>query len=380
MKFTILFLSSLLFFYSSQKNLARRPVRIFHGLGDDCSNHFHPHENFKCVETGAGKKSFYNSIKTQAMIGCEILKSEVDILQPSFYVFAYSQGGLIARWIQLNCEGVGHLIKRMVLVGTPNLGIDKFPSSDAYYPKVYSSYQILDMIHGNKKYLNNLDQDVKKKIIDQLHQKAKPIQKEKSSYVYDAGIELAGWMSPVLRLLDLSLYSYFNENSKKAPLISSLSRDSSNRSLKTLDFLVVIANRDERVISPPESVTFGMKILDEKGSTIAKPQTSEFIKSHPMIRDMWLKNQLIVCLSDSSHAQLTFLEFKSILNILFKEDNTVKNYEDSLDMIKNRFLKEYPNYCAFNNPLNTKSKTYSEMTNEKTGLSNIDFALKKILI
>ena len=381
MKFTILFLSSLLFFYSSQKNLARRPVRIFHGLGDDCSNHFHPHENFKCVETGAGKKSFYNSIKTQAMIGCEILKSEVDILQPSFYVFAYSQGGLIARWIQLNCEGVGHLIKRMVLVGTPNLGIDKLPNSDAFKEKVYSKTEINEIVYSSKDYLKTIHENERKKVISELFRKAMPAKKPMKSSLFDTGVKVASLITPALKSFGLGPLNYVNPKLQYSPLIDDLSKETQIGNLNNLDFMVVIANRDERVVLPFESVTFGIKIFDEKGNLIPKPQTSNFIKTYPMIKELWQKKKLTMCLSDSSHAKIEFEEHFWIKSILFSEYSEAEDYQSSSIKMKNDFLKWYPNYCTFNNPdEELPEEEFNEMTNGQKGISRMEFALNKIII
>ena len=383
MKTTILLLSSLLFFYSNQQNLDPRPVRIFHGLGDDCLNHDYQNENenFKCIETGAGGKSYTKSIKAQALKGCKQLKNEIKTLMPSFYVIGFSQGGLIARWIQLHCEGVGPLIKRMVLVGTPNLGMKKLPSSDSFQEKVYSLNEVKSIIYSNKEYLKSFDEINRKEKIEHLFKKATPTNKPFSKSLFDAGVKLAGWIKPILKPLNLGPMNYLNSKLSYSPLILNLSEKSKTGSLNTLDFLVVIANRDERVVSPPESVTFGMKILDEKGNTIPKPNTSNFIKSRSMFKDLWQKKKLITCLSNSSHSQLEPSEYFWITNILFSEDEKATNYKSSSDIIKDDFLKWYPNYCTFNNPDEKLPEgVFNETTNGQTGKSSIEFLLNKLII
>ena len=381
MKTTIIFLPSLLFFIGCLEVLGRRPVRVFHGLGRDCKSETYLPENYKCVETGGEINSFLKSIKDQAIKGCEKLKKEIDILKPSFYVIGFSQGGLIARWIQLHCEGVGPLIKRMVLVGTPNLGIDKLPPSGAFAPKVYTKKEIDEIVEENKEFIEKNNEENKKKMIQQLYDKTNPIKKHAFSSVYKAGVKIGGSMISFFKFLNFAPFNYLNRENRYASLISDLAEGSKTRNLNNLDFLVIIANRDERVVSPPESVTFGMKILDEKGNTIAKPQTSEFIKTHPMIKKLWKEKKLIMCLSHTSHADLEFYENMWITHTIFNEDKGAKDHHSSSIAVKNKLLSEYPNYCAFNNPGNKTSKdVFSETTNGKIGISNIRFALKKTYI
>ena len=296
-------------------------------------------------------------------------------------MIGFSQGGLIARWIQLHCEGVGPLIKRMVLVGTPNLGMKKLPSSDSFQEKVYSLNEVKSIIYSNKEYLKSFDEINRKEKIEHLFKKATPTNKPFSKSLFDAGVKLAGWIKPILKPLNLGPMNYLNSKLSYSPLILNLSEKSKTGSLNTLDFLVVIANRDERVVSPPESVTFGMKILDEKGNTIPKPNTSNFIKSRSMFKDLWQKKKLITCLSNSSHSQLEPSEYFWITNILFSEDEKATNYKSSSDIIKDDFLKWYPNYCTFNNPDEKLPEgVFNETTNGQTGKSSIEFLLNKLII
>ena len=381
MKSTILLLSSLLFLSEAEGVLDPRPVRIFHGLGDDCKNHYEIKENFKCVETGADIQSITKSIESQAIKGCLFLKSEIVTLKPGFYVIGFSQGGLIARWIQLHCKEIAPLIKRMVLVGTPNLGMNKLPSSEAFHQKVYSIEEVQKIIFNNKEYLKSIDVAKRRKIIKKLHEKTIPVDKPILNSIYDTGVKLANWMSPILKPFQFAPLNYFNKQNQYTPLIEDLSLANNNRSLNTLDFLVVIANRDERVVSPPESVTFGIKILDDKWNVIPQPKTSHFIKNNEMIRNLWRDKKMLTCLSDSSHSQLEITEFYWLINIVFSEDDNATDYKSSSEAVKNDFLKWYPNYCAFNNPDDTSFQNeYNETTNGLTGISNIKFALQRTLI
>ena len=383
MKIIILFILSFLLFSGCQGYLKPRPVRVFHGLNSRCDSQENHPINFKCVETGSDFSSFSKSIIDQGKIGCKILKDEIETLKPSFYVIGYSQGGLIARWIQLYCEDVGPLIKRMVLVGTPNLGVNKYPDIKAFFPKSYSEKEIKTLIDSNEEWLKTFDKNENEKrlVLRELKEKIQPVNKEQENWFYDKGVRVAAWMRSVLKPLNFAPLNYLNRKKTFARLITGLSDESWTGNLNSLDFLVVIANRDERVVSPPESVTFGIKILDEKGNTIAKPQTSEFIKTHPMIKKLWKNSKLINCLSNSSHSELGMYEKHFIDYVLFGESRKVKTYELSAEKMKKKFLKKYPNYCTFNDPDDKSSDdNFNEMTNKKGTPLHIQFVLDRFLI
>ena len=368
-------------FFGCLTFLKNRPVRIFHGLGDSCAGNRYNDYLYKCVETGAGNDSLNLSIEQQALEGCRLLKEELDTLKPSFYVLGYSQGGLIARWIQLHCKEVRGMIKRMVLVGTPNLGIDKLPTSESFKPKVYTKEEIDNMINKKKSWLESFDEETIKEKTNALYDKTKPVKKETFNYFFDFGVSFVNLLKPVLTFLDYSPLNYLNTNNKYAPLIEDLATGTEDENIDSLDFIVVIANRDERVVTPPENVTFGVKMFDEDGNTISSPKTSQFLMDHPMLYSYWLRTKMINCVSDTSHSQILANEFKVIKSTLFSEDSFSLSYTTSAYRMKNKFLNLYPNFCCFKKTeglfdiLPTK-KTY----NDKHATPNIQFVLEKNII
>lgn len=44
--------------------------------------------------------------------------------QTGFYIVAHSQGGLVARGLLFECKDIAPLVKGIVTIGTPNMGID----------------------------------------------------------------------------------------------------------------------------------------------------------------------------------------------------------------------------------------------------------------
>ena len=181
--------------------------------------------------------------------------------------------------------------------------------------------------------------------------------------------------------MNYAALNYHNQKNRYASLINILSKKIWVGGYETLDFIVVIANRDERVVSPPENVTFGMKILDDGGNTISKPITSEFIKTHPMIDEFWRNRKLIHCLSDTSHSELFVSELKWINDSLFNEAKDATTYEESSIKMKDLFFKHHNNYCCMNNPtLKTADQYYNVITNGRTGISSIEFETRKNLV
>ena len=381
MKATIFVLYSLLCISGYKGLITRRPVRVFHGLGRSCEDEKILSHNYKCVETGSGTSSFVKSIEDQAMKGCRYLQKEIDTLMPSFYIMAYSQGGLIARWIQLNCKYVAPLIKRIVLIGTPNLGIDKFPKSDAYSEKVYSKAEIKHLIETNQPWLEEQKDFYRISVIEQLHDKTKSDEKVKLGSVYNAGIKLSEPMKSFCKFFELGPFNYLNKKPRYSTFIEEISKENEIGNLNTLDLFVIIANRDERIVIPPESVTFGINILDEEGNTIPNPQTSNFIKEHPMIQDLWKDKRMITCLSDTSHSDIDKNELFLLDSTIFSEVKEAEDYQHSSLLMLKKFLNENSNYCAYNDQeLNLSKKPFNEVNNGKPGVLNIEFIVNKILI
>lgn len=46
---------------------------------------------------------------------------------PDVYLIGISHGGLVARFLMMNCEGLKEKVKGLVTIGTPNLGMDDIP-------------------------------------------------------------------------------------------------------------------------------------------------------------------------------------------------------------------------------------------------------------
>jgi palmitoyl-protein thioesterase len=116
---------------------SKYPVALFHGLGDSCDNPvniktlelvsmFLDDIYVKCIETGAGYKTYTTSFKEQAEAACEAIKSNPSF-QGDFSVIGISHGALLARYIVEVCDMKG-TVKRYVSIGGTEMGVAKLPN------------------------------------------------------------------------------------------------------------------------------------------------------------------------------------------------------------------------------------------------------------
>lgn len=72
-------------------------------------------------------RSMFLPVEEQAENACKILKGKVKEwnLEGGFILMGLSQGGIISRTILLKCE-VGKFVRRLITMGTPNMGICTF--------------------------------------------------------------------------------------------------------------------------------------------------------------------------------------------------------------------------------------------------------------
>lgn len=360
---------------------ANRPIRVFHGLGDDCSNFKYP-ENYpyiKCVETGAGKSSLTLSIEEMAEEGCKILVKEKETFQEFGVNFlCYSQGGIIARYILKICPEVTPFVRKVVFVGTPNLGITKVPEQKEFDFKAFKENDLMFEMFLREKYLNKLWQYPKemnlkeiKKIYEENLEKQKKIDAAKSSIVDN---ELTAYFKDVITNAAVYLTDkfdvkvgapreYLDEKLGESSVIQELSKPEMDKIYANLDLVLVILNQDERVIIPKESVTFGVELIRDK-SDGTKEVIKEMFKSqylvdhHEGLGKLYDENRLINCVSSSTHAQLNTLDFRAIFkHFLIEEarENQKPIAEMSIgeknvamyfiERSRKEFLENYPNFC-----------------------------------
>lgn len=352
-----------------------RPVRIFHGLGDDCKNFNSPkgYEHIGCVETGAGNASLTNTIQKMAQKGCEELIKEIELFKKLGVNFiCYSQGGIIARYLLKSCEKVTPFVKKIVFVGTPHLGITELPTTKDFEAKdkTQGDAELEKILRHN--YFSGITDYKQNEIIKSIDAEVKPVDKQASkpeeeadltSFFKDLLFDAAKMINKVAGGNTCAPAQYYNKDLGQGTIIKEISHENMDDIYSGLEMVLNVLNQDERVIIPKESVTFGVELIQDNsdGSKVLRHQmvSSDFLNQHPQgLGKLFQEGRMINCVSSSSHAMLNKLDMKvifdSFLNdrfMLWEKPLSVlegKEREERIEsLLKDRdnFIKQYPNFC-----------------------------------
>ena len=351
--------------------LENRPVRIFHGLGDDCKNFKPPtgYEHISCVETGAGNASMTNKIEEMAEEGCKILTKEIELFKDFGVNFiCYSQGGIIARYLLKSCSEVTPYVKKIVFVGTPHLGITELPSAKEFGKKDKTQQdaeleKILryDYLDGMSNYQQN---ELIKKIDADVKLVSKPEgETDLTSFFKDIFFNAAKKINEAVGGNTCAPAQYYNKELGQGAIIREISDEKMDDIYANLELVLNILNQDERVIIPKESVTFGVEVIHENsdGSKAVRKKAafSDFLNNHPDgLGQLFFEGRMINCVSSSSHAMLNKMDLKVILD--FFVDDKYNLSQDPIKELKgdqrdkriksilkdrDEFIKNYPNFC-----------------------------------
>lgn len=270
--------------WRSSAKLAELPVRIFHGYGDSCGN-LGLRDPHPCVETGAGEASKSQSVIAQANRGCRLLSKELAALARGFYVVAYSQGGLIARHILLNCVPVRGLIKRMVFAGTPHLGYD----IDGKF------FRKFDGLGANR--------------------------------------ALEAWED------------YATSRGAKPKFLEDLESPKADQFYKGLDLFLTIVNAPEATVKPAWSTSLGADLIGP--NRLEKLDSVPRFRERKTFLEMYRSGKLVSCLSLARHNRFTDDEKEALFSIILKEHPAASSYQESAKLQLAEFLKVYPRFCDF---------------------------------
>lgn len=114
--------------------LPQRQIRLIYGLSRNCdmlnldTRILRP-EFFKCIEYHRDRQTFRSLVEQSKVVCFQLTKEMIEtpsIFDNGMYLIGGSLGGLVARYVYQNCEEVAPYIKRIYLIGTPNLGISDF--------------------------------------------------------------------------------------------------------------------------------------------------------------------------------------------------------------------------------------------------------------
>ena len=328
--------------FSSILSLKAREKRYFHGLGSNCvyEEYYEKKFNAKCVETGGMFKSFTN-IKKQAKTGCQKLKKEQKknktIFDNGLYLIGFSQGGLIARLIYKNCDRwspfepekniipIRKAVKRIITIGTPNVGIDKLP--EEYYPQNKK-----EMLNGEKKD-GFFYKRIKKWIIKKSERNMK--------------LDTKSTICP---------FSYINKYDSvlKTRVTSVLITDLLFDDYTNLELFMTLTFLQDKMVTPLESTAFE-SIFNTKQDKFEEFNKSWlYLNKELEYKKLYDNGILFNCATDGNHLQMDSTDldfFENFISDCEFDHPQLKTYKQCLStVISNKIRPEM--YGSYNSSLN----------------------------
>ena len=138
-------------------------IFIFHGHGDNCAgagivrytgmlSTGGGFKNIICVESGDGNDSVFVPLSTQISNALTHVRATLDLeeysakIQNGVFFLGLSQGGIIARMIFNENEDISNVVKRIITVGTPNIGISNLNMFNANYKNSFVNWIVKSSI------------------------------------------------------------------------------------------------------------------------------------------------------------------------------------------------------------------------------------------
>lgn len=113
-----------------------RPIILFHGMGQTCKffdKVIKSNPRFECLDFNKGFFNL-NGIQYQSESACKALKNAIDQHEDQLrydngvYLLGLSMGGMVARGMLHYCPSIKGIVKGLLTMGSPNLGIDEAPN------------------------------------------------------------------------------------------------------------------------------------------------------------------------------------------------------------------------------------------------------------
>ena len=256
--------------------LKQRPVIVFHGFLMSCrvalSQGFENY-NYRCIESGNGLKTL-EPLSNQGDRACRLLKKMIKTdkkaFKNGFYMLGFSLGGLVARYVLHYCKLPGTPIKRLITMSTPNLGLRGFPSITSINFRSFIS-------------------DAKLAIKEML--------------TMGGGLSFK-WLMDNNKRWDekTSMIELYNIFTKKATIVEKFEEDNGAAGkYNKLEMLVALASRDEVIIKPFASATFGAKYNKKTDRLRPFKRSSQYKQNYMGLKDMYDDGRFMVCLNKNVH-------------------------------------------------------------------------------
>lgn len=323
------------------------PTRIIHWINPFCVG-LNGKAGNKCLETSKGLDSILKSNLDAARVACHKLKNDKDV-QKGFYLLTYTTGSFVVRTLLHKCPEVRPLIKRIVFVNSPHLGIQKVPEN-----------HIINLLLQSKEALLKITKDDIRKALPILTNLEASIVLIGAKAAIAANIDKYDEIVTLLRYLmtgkvenpddawvtKSGIAETFNFGGRVTPFLRDLNDPKYDKFYSGIDVIINVKSiHDWNYIIPHESVTFGAK-LNEDRTMVEDATDVEFYQKHPQgIGGLYSAGKFWNCLSTGALEFLKHHETNAIKNILFADDPTAPTYAISAKRQLDKFLKAWGNSC-----------------------------------
>lgn len=275
-------------------SLVQRPVIVFHGMMMSCRVAMmqgFENLNYRCLETGENLQTL-RPVSKQGKSGCKLIKKMISTdpsaFKNGFYILGFSLGGLIGRWILHFCNLGDVRIKRLITSSSPNMGIKGIPN--------IKSSQLKSVFYDAK-----------------LAMKDMIVAAGAGSIAYQGIIDPKAKWDEKFSLIEL-----YNIFSKKAAIIQKFENDPKGPDIyKNLEFFGSIASRDDALIKPFSSATFGVDYNKTSDNLDLFTKTKQYKQNYLGLAEMYDKGTFMICLNYNQHNNFTpkaVLELNALLS------------------------------------------------------------------
>ena len=332
---------------SSTISLKNRPIRMIHYINPFCQALYQGHGG-KCIEVAKSLDSFFKSNEVQAAVACKKFTAEISNLKDGFHIVTYTFAGFVVRTMLHTCPEIAKLVRRVVFVNVPHMGLDKVPD-----------IQIVKKLQGTREEILSISADdvkasipiltkpeaaiihvgLKAVIGSNIHRMeegqlllkhlvdGKPVPKG-HEWISNAG------MTEIVKA-NGAFHAYLNDvNSAKYASIYA-----------QLELVMNIKSLHDNLNTPSNTVMLGSDI-DKSGGITDFEKTPMYTSHSAGFGELYKTGRLVNCLSISAPEFLKHAESKAIYRTLLTEDSAETTSAGSAKKQLQKFLKEYPQKCA----------------------------------
>ena len=331
---------------SSTISLKNRPIRMIHYINPFCQALYQGHGG-KCIEVAKSLDSFFKSNEVQAAVACKKFTAEISNLKDGFHIVTYTFAGFVVRTMLHTCPEIAKLVRRVVFVNVPHLGLDQIPDNHLV-PKLMGTREDIlgitakdiglalpiltkaeaSIIHIGFKagVAANIQHMEEGQAIARYIMTGKSVPKG-MDWIKGSGIveimKVNGVYHPYLKDVNDSKYSPFYTG---------------------LELVLNVKSLHDNLSIPTNTILMGADV--DKSGNISDFEKTPLFASHTGFSELYRSGKLINCVSNSAPEFLKHAESKAIYRTLLSEDPSETTSAGSAKKQLKKFLKEFPQKCA----------------------------------